>query len=129
MPRCVAAFLFHEKGGLPIPGWPSSWQKVRVSRTGSMACGNDLYDAGIYFGADGLVIPLRDPQRRRITSRLGQFFEGRPDGKYTILPRAGEDLIVQELKILTGVYAPGEGTFHSEFVVGSGYSARIRHSL
>jgi hypothetical protein len=100
----VAAFLFYKP---PL----QDWQKVRVSRTGSMACGNDLYDAGIYFGADSFVIPLRKPDTRKVTSRLGQYFEARKDGKLTILPRAAEDFRVQELKVLTGVYAPGEGTY------------------
>ena len=85
------------------------WEKVRASRTGSMACGNDLYDAGIYFGPDSLVIPLLEPDRRLVKSRLGQYFEARKDGVYTILPRVAQDLRVQELKVLTGVYEPGEG--------------------
>lgn len=101
----VAAFLFYQKSA-----FTGGWQKIRVSRTGSMACGNDLYDDGIYFGADSLILPLRQPNVRKVTSRLGQYFEARPDGKYTLLPRAGEDFNVQELKVLSGVYAPGEGT-------------------
>lgn len=100
----VAAFLFYQKGF-------GGWQKIRVSRTGSMACGNDLYNSGIYFGADSLVLPLTEPNRKRVSSRLGQYFEPTPDGKYTILPRASFDYDVQELKVLTGVYAPGEGTY------------------
>lgn len=103
----VAAFLFYQSNPI-IPG---SWQKVRVSRTGSMACGNDLYNDGIYFGADSLIIPLRKPNERKVTSRLGQYFEARKDGKYTLMPQAGQDYNLQELKVLTGVYAPGEGTF------------------
>lgn len=115
----VAAFLFRQTlfGG---------WEKVRVSRTGSMACGNDLYDAGIYFGADSLVIPLRKPNEHLIKSRLGQYFETRSDGKTSILPaRAGEDLQVQELKILTGVYAPGEGTWHDHFDPWRGSTSKL----
>lgn len=102
----VAAFLFYQKNLL----W-GGWQKVRVSRTGSMACGNDLYDGGIQFGADSLVIPLRTPNTRKVTSRLGQYYEAGPGGRLTIMPRPSEDFRLQELKILTGVYAPGEGTW------------------
>ena len=87
-----------------------------------MACGNDLYDAGIYFGADSFVIPLRKgPDERKVTSRLGQYFEPRPDGKLTILPRPAEDFKVQELKVLAGVYAPGEDIPNSGGVLELGY--------
>jgi len=111
----VAAFLFYQKGF-------GGWQKVRVSRTGSMACGNDLYDAGIYFGADSLVIPMQAPSPRRVTSRLGQYFEaGGPEEKSTILPRPGLDYDLQELKVLTGVYAPGEDIPNSGGVLELGY--------
>lgn len=104
----VAAFLFYQKG------FGGGWQKVRASRTGSMACGNDLFDGGIYFGADSLVIPLTKPNVRSISSRLGQYFEARPEGgraQYTILPRPSIELNCQELKVLSGVYAPGEGMY------------------
>ena len=101
----VAAFLFTQKGPLGLGGW----QKVRASRTGSMACGNDLFDGGIQFGADSLVIPLRPPNKRLVTSRLGQYFERIPgSGRSTIMPSAGRDFQIQELYILTGVYADGE---------------------
>lgn len=110
----VAAFLFYKQ---PLKGW----QKVRVSRTGSMACGNDLYDGGIFFGADSLVIPLRPPNRRQVSSRLGQYFETCPDGKLTILPRPSLEYQLQELKVLTGVYAPGEDIPNSGGVLELGY--------
>ena len=63
----VAAFLFYGKmfGG---------WQKLRVQRTGGMACGRDEYDTGIYFGADALSIPLSKQRPRNVSSRLGMFY-------------------------------------------------------
>jgi hypothetical protein len=101
----VASFLFTQKGPFGIGGW----QKVRASRTGSMACGNDLYDGGIQFGADSLVIPLRPPNKRLVTSRLGQYFETIPQsGRSTLMPAAGRDFQIQELYVLTGIYADGE---------------------
>ncbi|CAB9506130.1 TLD [Seminavis robusta] len=110
----VAAFLFYKQ---PLKGW----QKCRVSRTGSMACGNDLYDSGIFFGADSFIIPLRQPNPRQVTSRLGQYFEPCPDGKLTILPRPSLEYELQELKILTGVYAPDEIIPNSGGVLELGY--------
>jgi len=116
----VAAFLFYQTGNV----FGNSWQKVRASRTGSMACGNDLYDAGIYFGADSLVIPLSDPNPRSISSRLGQYFEARPEGgsaQYTVLPRPAVELRCQELKVFSGVYEPGEDIPNSGGVLELGY--------
>lgn len=101
----VAAFLFYKKPSM----MGDNWQKIRVSRTGSMACGNDNFDQGICFGADSFIIPLCPPNRKQVSSRLGQYFETCPDGKLTILPRPSLEYQLQELKVLTGVYAPGEG--------------------
>ena len=68
-----------------------------------------MYDGGIQFGADSFVLPLRPPNERSVTSRLGQYFETVPgSGRTTIMPSAGRDFQVQELYVLTGVYADGE---------------------
>lgn len=98
----VASFLFYQK--------MFGWQKLRVSRTGGMACGRDEYDAGIYFGSDALVIPLNGMRGkpRSVTSRLGYFFECGPEARSTLLPKKGEDNKVDELYVISGVYAPGE---------------------
>ena len=96
----VAAFLFYQK----LIGW----QKLRVARTGSMACGRDEYDAGIYFGADSLVIPLIGQRPKNVASRLGFYYESGPQNKSTMLPRAGEDATASELYVISGVYAEGE---------------------
>ena len=99
----VAAFLFTQKNLF------GGWQKLRVNMRGGMACGNDLYDGGIQFGADGLVMPLQEPNRRQVTSRLGQFYEAIPgSGKDSLFDRPGLKFKLQELYVLTGVYAEGE---------------------
>lgn len=101
----VASFLFYQK--FPVVG---GWQKLRVARTGSMACGRDEFDAGIYFGADSLVIPLITQRKnpKSVISRLGYYFETGPGGKTTLLPRKGEDNTLDELYVITGVYDKGE---------------------
>lgn len=96
-----AAFVFYKK---PFGGW----QKLRAMGGGGMACGSDLYDRGIYMGAEALVIPLNGADPRSATSRLGTYFESGPENRSTLLPRAGEDCRLQELKVLVGVYAAGE---------------------
>lgn len=98
----VASFLFYQK--------LFGWQKLRVNRSGSMACGRDEFDAGIYFGSDALVIPLNGMRGkpRSVTSRLGYFFECGPDNKSTLLPVKGADANADELYVISGVYAPGE---------------------
>ena len=110
----VAAFLFYGKlfGG---------WQKLRVARTGSMACGNDEYNKGIYFGADGLVIPLDSNRPKLVTSRLGYFFECGPENRSTLLPVRGADANVDELYVVSGVYADGEDIPNSGGVAELGF--------
>lgn len=109
----VASFLFYKKG--------FTWQKLRVSRTGGMACGRDEYNQGIYFGADALVIPLDRERPRSVTSRLGYFFESGPQNKTTLLPVKGADAKVDELYVVSGVYAPGEGIPNSGGVTDLGF--------
>ena len=98
----IASFLFYQKS------FGTSWQKLRVNRTGGMACGRDEFDTGIYFGSDSLVIPLMGSRPRSVTSRLGYFFECGPENKSTLLPVKGADATVEELYVIAGVYANGE---------------------
>ena len=96
----IASFLFYQT--------LFSWQKLRVSRTGGMACGRDEFDQGIYFGSDALVIPLNGKRPRSVASRLGYFFEGGPEKRSTLLPVAGADARVDELYVVSGVYGKDE---------------------
>jgi hypothetical protein len=108
----VASFLFYKT-------W-LGWQKMRVLGRGGMACGNDLYDRGIYLGAEGLVIPLDGADPRSVASRLGTYFETDPKGRTTLLPRVGMNARLQELKVLTGVYEKGEDIPNSGGVLDLG---------
>ncbi|EED93705.1 predicted protein [Thalassiosira pseudonana CCMP1335] len=96
----IASFLFYQK--------LFTFQKLRVNRTGGMACGRDEFDQGIYFGSDAFAIPLQGNKPRNVASRLGYFFECGPENKSTLLPVKGEDAKVEELYVVAGVYAPGE---------------------
>ena len=82
-----------------------------------MACGSDLFDAGILMGAEALIIPLGD---RSVSSRLGTYFETGPTGRTTVLPAAGQDFRLQELKVLVGVYGAEEGIPNSGGVLDLG---------
>jgi hypothetical protein len=73
-----------------------------------MACGRDEYDQGIYFGSDALVIPLNGQRPRSVASRLGYYFEAGPENRTTLLPVKGQDVKVDELYVVSGVYADGE---------------------
>ncbi|KAL7539532.1 hypothetical protein ACHAXR_009393 [Thalassiosira sp. AJA248-18] len=110
----VASFLFYKKlfGG---------WQKLRVNRTGGMAIGRDEFDTGIYFGSDALIIPLNKQRPRSVTSRLGYFFENGPENKATLLPIKGADTNVDELYVVSGVYAKGEDIPNSGGVTDLGF--------
>ena len=110
----IAAFLFYQK--FPFGGW----QKLRVTRTGGMACGNDEYNNGIFFGSDGLVIPLNGDRPRIVASRLGYFYECGPDNRSTLLPTKGVDTLLDELYVVSGVYAKGEDIPNSGGVTDMG---------
>lgn len=96
----VAAFLYYKT----LLGW----QKLRINSRGGNACSKDEYNEGIYFGVDSLVMPLSGQLPRSVSSRLGMFYECPPNGKTTVLPKAGRDYKLDELKVLVGVYEPGE---------------------
>lgn len=112
-----AAFLFYKSG--PFSSGP--WKKLRALNRGGNSISVDLQDQGIYFGADGLVIPLRKGSRD-VASRLGGFYErGNDPPRNTILPSAGRNTQLQELKVLVGVYAPGEDIPNSAGVSELGF--------
>lgn len=96
----VASFLFYKK----IFGW----QKLRVKGFGGLACSRDEFDQGIYFGAEGLVIPLNGQDTRAVASRLGTYYDFGPGDKTTLLPRGGGNFRCTELKVLVGVYGKNE---------------------
>ncbi|KAG7371396.1 TLD domain containing protein [Nitzschia inconspicua] len=77
-----AAFVFYEKNGF-LPG--GGWQKLRVMGGGGNACANDLFDRGIYMGAEALVIPLDGPNPKGVASCLGTYYESGPQRKSTLL--------------------------------------------
>lgn len=110
----VASFLFYKT----LMGW----QKLRVLNRGGNACSQDLMDTGIYFGADGLIMPLNGNDPRSVASSLGSYFECGPGkGRSTLLPVAGKQVRLQELKVLVGVYAPGEDIPNSAGVTDLGF--------
>ncbi|KAL7558961.1 hypothetical protein ACA910_006304 [Epithemia clementina (nom. ined.)] len=113
-----ASFLFYTKKTTASGG--GGWQKLRVLGGGGMSCGNDLFDAGIYMGAEGLVIPLDNNGDRSIRSRLGTYFETGPEDRGTLLPRPGMEATIQELYVLVGVYDDPEDIPNSGGVLDLG---------
>lgn len=111
-----AAFLFYKSGTFGS----GPWKKLRALNRGGNSISVDLQDQGIYFGADGLVIPLSKGSRD-VASRLGGFYERGDPPRSTILPTAGRDTQLQELKVFVGVYAPGEDIPNSAGVSELGF--------
>lgn len=112
-----AAFCFYQKNSL----LGNDWQKLRAMGGGGNACANDLYDRGIYMGAESLVIPLEPNNNpRNVASRLGSFFETGPQKRSTLLPRPAQEVRLSELKVLTGVYEKDEDIPNSGGVLDLG---------
>lgn len=108
-----AAFVF---------SWPDGdtarpAMKMRKVGGTSLAVMDDP-DMGPKFGADALVIPLRppraqyddDPRDRIAMSKLGSYYERRPDGASTLFGKGenGKGTPLLDLKVFTGVYEEGE---------------------
>lgn len=113
-----ASFLFYQTNYPWFGG--AGWQKLRVMGGGGMSCGNDLYDSGIYMGAEALVMPLYGANPRVVRSRLGTYFEVGPENRSTVLPKVGVDTQLQELKVLVGVYQDKEDIPNSGGVLDLG---------
>lgn len=118
----VAAFLFYQKQPPTRDGGDDDgredeygWQKLAKVGGGGLACANDDPSGGIYFGPDGLVIPLRSgdsdtasSSRARVAqSKLGPYFERGPDDLASIFP-GGAACVLEDLKVVVGVYEEGE---------------------
>lgn len=108
-----AAFLF---------SWPdgdTTKPAMKMRKIGGAALAVvDEPETGPKFGADSFVVPLRPPragweesEKDRVAySKLGSYFERRPDGGKTLFAD-GEDAkgeVLRELKVFAGVYADGE---------------------
>jgi hypothetical protein len=96
----IASFLFYKT--------LFGWQKLRVKGNGGNACAKDEFDTGIYFGPEGLVMPLNGVDPRSVASRLGTFFEFGPNDRTTVLPPRVGAARLEDLQVLVGVYAQGE---------------------
>ena len=87
------------------------WQKLAKVGGGGLACANDDPRGGIYFGPDGLVIPLRSgdtrtSRARAAQSKLGPYFERGPEDLASIF--SGGAAVLEDLKVVVGVYEEGE---------------------
>lgn len=98
----VAAFLFYEKKS-------EHFQKLRKIGGGGMACARDDPNFGISFGPDGLIIGLGEIHTA--TSRLGTYYECGPENKSSLFSGGVAELC--QLKVLVGVYEPGEDVPYS----------------
>ncbi|PXF41436.1 hypothetical protein BWQ96_08817 [Gracilariopsis chorda] len=108
-----AAFLF------TWPDGDTSKPAMKMRKVGGAALAVvDEPDTGPKFGADSFVIPLRPPrvdreedQSDRIAySKLGSYYERRPDGHNCLFGEneSGKGTVLTELKIFAGVYEEGE---------------------
>lgn len=111
-----AAFLFT---------WPDgdvSKPAIKLRKVGGAALAVvDQPDTGPKFGADSFVVPLRPPRAswgdgddddrdRMAYSKLGSYYERRPDGSNCLFGpgESGKGVVLKELRIFAGVYADGE---------------------
>lgn len=109
-----AAFVF---------SWPDgdvSKPALKMRKVGGAALAVvDDPDAGPKFGADALVVPLMPPRaqwgeedvkNRMAMSKLGSYYERRPDGANCLFGEgeSGKGTELLELKVFSGVYEEGE---------------------
>jgi hypothetical protein len=92
----VAAFLFYTSKAT------GKFQKLRKLAGGGLACAKDDPTAGIWMGADGLVIPLEN-RGRTAMSKLGTYYEKGPEDLSSLFGNELETNL-SELKVLVGVY-------------------------
>jgi hypothetical protein len=113
----VAAFLFYQRRPPSSDGDADDyeWQKLVKVGGGGLACATDNPNEGIYFGPDGLVIPLRSSSgsdadggaaARRAQSKLGPYFERGPEDRPSLF--AGGAAALRNVQVLVGVYGDGE---------------------
>ena len=83
---------------------PSRFQKLKKVGGGGLACARDDPDYGISLGPDALVIPLQEGRERMASSKLGPYYERGPEDRSSLFEKAGVQINLTSLKILTGVY-------------------------
>lgn len=86
----------------------------------------DQPDSGPRFGAEELNVPLRPPRAtwdsddrdRMAMSKLGSYYEKRPDGKNCLFGEgeSGKGTLLDSLVVYTGIYADGEDIPFSDAV-------------
>ena len=103
----LAAFLYcWPDGADPEADLPTKLAKVGGAILAQMDDGS-----GPKFGADSLVVPLgaggvKNPRVVRV--KLGSYYERLPGGRNSFLTNGAREAELAELKVYTGVYAPGE---------------------
>ena len=114
----VAAFLYvREKSSKPSDA-------IKLCKVGGadFAIGNDNQESGIYFGPDGLIIPLAAKpygypmieNNKVARSRLGSYYEKLPDSGKSVFAFGSGDRkgrlegTLTEVLVFTGVYLDGE---------------------
>ncbi|KAJ8601856.1 hypothetical protein CTAYLR_002665 [Chrysophaeum taylorii] len=89
--------------------WKPGDSLVKLRKTGGAGmCVVDKPEEGPMFGAEGLCIPMRPGYEKRARCKLGPYYDRMPDGDNTIFSDGRMDVILEDLKVYTGVYEDGE---------------------
>lgn len=108
----VAAFVFYELASSSKNGdsneKPFRFQKLQKVGGGGLACARDDPDYGISLGPDALVIPMQEGRERMASSKLGPYYERGPEDRSSLFEKAGVQINLMSLKILTGIYDADE---------------------
>lgn len=110
-----AAFLFaFDRGeGEPMPA-------TKLRSASHIGCNSVAFDAptkGIDFGVEAFAVPLREDEPRRARSKLGVYYEKRPDGGETLWTGGASSVELDELLVLVGVYPEGHDIEYSGAVM------------
>lgn len=104
----VASFLFYSN---PTENTSTTanitYQKLQKVGGGGLACAKDDPNTGIWFGADGLIIPL-EKNDKTARSKLGTYFEQGPKQLSSLFGNGIPSKELIDLYVYTGIYSSEE---------------------
>lgn len=100
----IASFLFYSTSTTTS----SAFQKLQKVGGGDLACAKDDSNTGIWFGADGFIVPFDNENNKMAMSKLGTYYERGPKELSSLFGNNIKSIELYDLYIYTGIYNPDE---------------------